>query len=83
MKTIHWYGWNGPSISLGSSQKDLLLVLTGIHTLDMFKGSIELLLSFVRRKTRTIKAQGISPYIVLANINLLASWLMLGNTAIN
>jgi hypothetical protein len=49
----------------------------------MFEGSVELLLSFVRGKTRTIKARGTSPYIVLANINLLASWLTLGDTAID
>jgi len=42
-----------------------------------------LLLSFVRRRIRTIKARGISPYIVLANINLLASWLVLGNTTVD
>jgi hypothetical protein len=60
----------------------LLLVLTGIHTLDMFKGSVELLISFVRR-IRMIKAQGISQYIILANINSLASWLAPGNTTVD
>jgi hypothetical protein len=49
----------------------------------MFEGSVELLLSFMRRKTRMIKARGTSPYIILANINLLASWLMLGDTAVD
>jgi hypothetical protein len=55
----------------------------GIHTPDMFEGSIELLLSSMRRRIRMIKAQGTSPYIVLANINLLASWLALGNTTVD
>jgi len=45
--------------------------------LNMFEGSVELL------RIRMIKAQGISPYIVLANINSLVSWLALGNTAVD
>jgi hypothetical protein len=75
--------WNGPSISLGPSQKDLLPVLMDIHTLNMFEGSVELLLSFVRRRIRMIKALGISPCIIPANVNSLVSWLVLGNTAID
>jgi len=72
----------GQAYLLGSSRKDLLLVLMGIHTPNMFKGSAELLLSSVRRRARTTKAWGTSLCIVLANINLLASWLALGNTAV-
>ena len=49
----------------------------------MFEGSVKLLLSFVRRRIRMIKAWEISLYTVLANINSLASWLVLGNTAVD
>ena len=62
---------------------DSLLVLMGIHILNMFKDSAESLLSFVRRRSRTVKVWGTSLCTVLANIRWLVSWLSLGNTAID
>jgi len=49
----------------------------------LFEDSTELLLLFVKTRARMAKAQGISPCTVLANTKWLASWLLLGNTAID